>query len=74
MVVDSLMQDGWQVFSPILDHGHQTDLLISDGPNYYRMQIKTVEATGAPTILCQTAGKTAILIWAHIWPATRIAA
>jgi len=40
------MQDGWQVFIPILDHGHQTDLLISDGPNYYRIQVKTVDATG----------------------------
>jgi len=37
------MHDGWQVFLPILDHGHQTDLLISDGPNYYRIQVKTVE-------------------------------
>ena len=46
MVVSWLMQDGWQVFIPILDHGHQTDLLISDGPNYYRIQVKTVEATG----------------------------
>ena len=40
------MQDGWQVFLPILDHGHQTDILISDGPNYYRIQVKTVEASG----------------------------
>lgn len=46
MVVSWLMQDGWQVFLPILDHGHQTDILISDGPNYYRIQVKTVEATG----------------------------
>jgi hypothetical protein len=23
-----LQQDGWQVFTPVLDHGHQTDLLI----------------------------------------------
>lgn len=46
MVVSWLMQDGWQVFLPILDHGHQTDILISDGPNYYRIQIKTVEAKG----------------------------
>lgn len=41
-----LMEDGWQVFTPMLDHGHRTDLLISDGPNYYRIQIKTVEAKG----------------------------
>jgi hypothetical protein len=45
-VVSWLMQDGWQVFLPILDHGHQTDLLISDGPNYYRIQVKTVDASG----------------------------
>jgi hypothetical protein len=41
-----LMQDGWQVFTPVLDHGHQTDILISDGPNFHRIQIKTVAATG----------------------------
>ena len=46
MVVSWLMQDGWQVFIPILDNGHQTDILISDGPNYHRIQVKTVEATG----------------------------
>lgn len=40
------MQDGWQVFIPILDNGHQTDLLISDGPNYFRIQVKTVDASG----------------------------
>lgn len=43
-VVSWLMKDGWQVFTPILDHGHKTDILISDGPNYHRIQIKTVEA------------------------------
>jgi hypothetical protein len=42
-LVSWLMQDGWQIFTPILDHGHQTDILISDGPNYYRIQVKTVE-------------------------------
>ncbi len=46
MVVSWFMQDGWQVFLPILDHGHQTDILISDGPSYYRIQVKTVEAKG----------------------------
>lgn len=45
-VISWLMYDGWQVFTPILDNGHQTDILISDGPNYYRIQIKTVEASG----------------------------
>lgn len=40
------MQDGWQVFLPVLDHRHQTDILISDGPSYFRIQVKTVEARG----------------------------
>lgn len=43
-VVGWLMQDGWQVFTPVLDNGHSTDILISDGPKYYRIQIKTVDA------------------------------
>ena len=43
-VVGWLMQDGWQVFTPVLDNGHSTDILISDGPNYHRVQIKTVDA------------------------------
>jgi hypothetical protein len=43
-VVSWLMQDGWQVFIPMLDNGHQTDILISDGPNFHRIQVKTVEA------------------------------
>ncbi|MCK4586314.1 MAG: hypothetical protein KAU29_03175 [Gammaproteobacteria bacterium] len=46
LVVSWLMQDGWQVFTPVLDNGHQTDILISDGPNYHRIQVKTVEASG----------------------------
>ncbi|MAZ88562.1 MAG: hypothetical protein CL693_13045 [Cellvibrionaceae bacterium] len=46
LVVSWLMQDGWQVFTPVLDNGHQTDILISDGPNYHRIQVKTVEAAG----------------------------
>ncbi|WP_269526586.1 hypothetical protein [Coraliomargarita parva] len=39
-----LMQDGWQLFTPVLDHGHQTDILISDGPNYHRVQVKTIDS------------------------------
>jgi hypothetical protein len=37
-------QARWQVFIPLFDHGHCTDLLISDGPKYYRIQVKTIEA------------------------------
>lgn len=45
LVITWLMQDGWQVFTPVLDHGHKTDVLISDGQQYFRIQIKTVDAT-----------------------------
>ncbi len=51
MVVSWLMQDGWQVFLPVLDHGHQTDILVSDGPNYFRIQVKTVDASGDDHII-----------------------
>jgi hypothetical protein len=43
-VIYWLMQDGWQIFTPILDIGHQTNILISDGPHYYRVQVKTIDA------------------------------
>jgi hypothetical protein len=36
-------QAGWQVFTPLFDHGHKTDLLISDGEYSYRIQVKTAE-------------------------------
>ena len=45
------MQDGWQVFIPILDHGHQTDVLISDGPNFHRIQVKTVDGSSESQVL-----------------------
>ena len=51
MVISWLMYDGWQVFNPVLDNGHQTDILISDGPKYYRIQIKTINASGDDEIV-----------------------
>ncbi len=36
MVVSWLMQEGWQVFLPILDHGHQTDILMAQVIIEYR--------------------------------------
>lgn len=36
------MQGGWQVFTPLLDCGHKTDLIVSDGPSFYRIQIKAL--------------------------------
>jgi len=37
------LQGGWQVFVPLLDHGHKTDLLVSDGISFFRVQVKTIE-------------------------------
>ena len=37
-----LMQDGWQVFMPLLDAAHAVDLIVSDGPKTYRLQVKSV--------------------------------
>jgi len=42
-VISWLMSDGWEVYGPVVDNGHKTDILISDGEHYYRIQIKTVE-------------------------------
>ncbi|MDP4530386.1 group I intron-associated PD-(D/E)XK endonuclease [Alkalimonas delamerensis] len=39
------MADGWEVFQPALDHGRKTDLVISDGDVFYRVQIKSLETT-----------------------------
>ena len=51
LVVSWLMQDGWQVFIPIVDHAHRTDILISDGPNYYRVQVKTIDAASESHVI-----------------------
>lgn len=40
-----LMADGWEVLMPALDHGRKTDLVISDGHVFYRVQIKSLETT-----------------------------
>lgn len=37
-----LLKSGWQVFYPKSDHGHKTDLVVSNGPNFYRIQVKTL--------------------------------
>jgi hypothetical protein len=51
IVISWLMQDGWQVFTPMLDNGHCTDILISDGPNYHRVQVKTIESNGDDQVI-----------------------
>ena len=44
LVATWLMNAGWQVFTPLLDAAHAVDLIASDGPNSYRLQIKTLES------------------------------
>ena len=39
-----LMDAGWQVFVPLLDAAHAVDLIVSDGPKSYRLQIKSVKS------------------------------
>ncbi|MCI0747346.1 MAG: hypothetical protein L0Y58_18225 [Verrucomicrobia subdivision 3 bacterium] len=38
------MNGGWQVFAPLLDATHAVDLIASDGPKSYRLQIKSLES------------------------------
>jgi hypothetical protein len=44
LVATWLMQDGWQVFTPLVDAAHAVDLIASDGPKSYRLQIKSVKS------------------------------
>lgn len=46
-----LLQDGWEVFMPMIDHGMKTDVLISDGENYYRLQVKSLECCDEDTVV-----------------------
>ena len=39
------MNDGWEVLVPALDHGRKTDLVISDGHVFYRVQVKSLQTT-----------------------------
>ena len=38
-----LTYGGWEVFVPMIDHDMKTDLLVGDGHEYYRIQIKSLE-------------------------------
>ena len=44
LVATWLMNAGWQVFTPLLDAAHAVDLIVSDGPHPYRVQIKSLAA------------------------------
>lgn len=40
-----LQRDGWEVYAPYVDHGAKTDVLISDGNHFYRIQVKSVDTS-----------------------------
>jgi hypothetical protein len=44
LVATWLMNAGWQVFTPLLDAAHAVDLIASDGPRSYRLQVKSIES------------------------------
>ncbi|WP_369434469.1 hypothetical protein [Psychromonas sp. MME1] len=46
-----LLNDGWEVYEPKIDHGMKTDLLIADGQKYYRIQIKTLESNNEDVVV-----------------------
>lgn len=41
-----LLKHGWEVYYPMCDHGHQTDLLVSNGLSFFRLQVKTLKKPG----------------------------
>lgn len=47
LVATWLMNGGWQVFTPLLDAAHAVDLIASDGPRSYRLQVKSLESQDA---------------------------
>lgn len=44
LVVAWLTSDGWEVLIPAIDHGKKTDLVISEGSDYYHIQVKSIES------------------------------
>jgi len=37
-----LMNAGWEVYTPLIDHGAKTDIVISDGQSFYKIQVKSI--------------------------------
>ena len=50
-VASWLLKDGWEVYIPHVDHGARTDVLISDGEYYYRIQVKSVDKHDENTVV-----------------------
>lgn len=46
-----LTADGWEVLVPMIDHGRKTDIVVSDGINFYRIQVKSLESNHESVIV-----------------------
>jgi hypothetical protein len=46
-----LLNDGWDVFMPMIDHGLKTDFVISDGDTFYRIQVKSIVSDYESTVV-----------------------
>ena len=51
LAVSWFTRDGWEVFLPVIDHGQKTDLVVAEGAEYYRIQIKSVETSDENAIV-----------------------
>lgn len=51
LVAAWLTSDGWEVLIPAVDHGMKTDLVVTDGDNYYRIQVKSIESPDESTVV-----------------------
>ncbi|PLW69524.1 hypothetical protein C0039_07565 [Pseudohalioglobus lutimaris] len=55
-----LLNDGWETYLPLVDHGMKTDLIIADGNNFYRIQIKSVDTNDECFVVDNKWSKSAI--------------
>lgn len=55
-----LLNDGWDVFMPMIDHGLKTDFVISDGDTFYRIQVKSIVSDDESTVVENKWGKASI--------------
>ena len=55
-----LLNDGWDVFMPLIDHGLKTDFVISDGQDFYRIQVKSLESNDENVLVDNKWGNAAI--------------
>lgn len=46
-----LTADGWEVLVPMIDHGRKTDIVVSDGTKFYRIQVKSLECSNESVVV-----------------------